>query len=271
MIEQVVLHGADASRTTAGASAFGWEDLVEAMTTRRGGHRGRRRVHRRRRRARSRSTRPGHAVAAPRLHEGRRVDAGSRSACAAARSATTRRCEKEERFSRWRSEEFGPARLGPRRDGRGAGLLRRELERRRRRRPVRHGAGGAGWSAPSGMAPRPIELNARLRRRERRGDAQADHEALRARSAAGSSTARATTSDAVARPREARLAAQFLGASVRDRLQPRPREQGQVERIANAVIEKQEIFGDELVRLLDAQNLRQPELDWTEEETWPTI
>jgi ATP-dependent Zn protease len=44
-----------------------------------------------------------------------------------------------------------------------------------------------------------------------------------------------------------------------------------VERIANEVIEKQEIYGDELVKLLDAQNLTKPEIDWTKEEAWPRI
>jgi hypothetical protein len=42
-----------------------------------------------------------------------------------------------------------------------------------------------------------------------------------------------------------------------------------VERIANEIVEKQEIYGDDLVRLLDAQNLKKPEIDWTKEEIWP--
>jgi ATP-dependent Zn protease len=44
-----------------------------------------------------------------------------------------------------------------------------------------------------------------------------------------------------------------------------------VERIAEAVIGKGEIYGDELVRLLDAQRLKKPEIDWTKEEAWPQI
>src|SRR5581483_6142481 len=44
-----------------------------------------------------------------------------------------------------------------------------------------------------------------------------------------------------------------------------------VERIANQVIEKQEIYGDELVRLLDEQHLVKPEIDYTKEEIWPQI
>jgi cell division protease FtsH len=44
-----------------------------------------------------------------------------------------------------------------------------------------------------------------------------------------------------------------------------------VERIADAVIEKQELYGDDLMRLLDAQHLTRPEIDWTKEETWPQM
>jgi ATP-dependent Zn protease len=44
-----------------------------------------------------------------------------------------------------------------------------------------------------------------------------------------------------------------------------------VERIAEEVIDKGELYGDELVGLLDRQHLTKPEIDWTKEETWPRI
>jgi cell division protease FtsH len=44
-----------------------------------------------------------------------------------------------------------------------------------------------------------------------------------------------------------------------------------VERIADAVMDKGELYGDELVHLLDAQNLTKPDIDWTKDETWPRI
>ncbi|HEY2541626.1 MAG TPA: AAA family ATPase [Gaiellaceae bacterium] len=44
-----------------------------------------------------------------------------------------------------------------------------------------------------------------------------------------------------------------------------------VERVALAVEEKKEIFGDDLNRLLDSVGLEKPEIDWTKEETWPKI
>jgi hypothetical protein len=44
-----------------------------------------------------------------------------------------------------------------------------------------------------------------------------------------------------------------------------------VERIAEAVIDKGELYGDDLVGLLDRQHLVKPEIDWTKDETWPQI
>ena len=44
-----------------------------------------------------------------------------------------------------------------------------------------------------------------------------------------------------------------------------------VERIAEAVMEKGEIYGNELIALLDAQNLEIPEVDLTKDETWPKL
>jgi ATP-dependent Zn protease len=44
-----------------------------------------------------------------------------------------------------------------------------------------------------------------------------------------------------------------------------------LDRVADALVEKQEIVGDDLVRLLDAQHLVKPEIDWTDEASWPTM
>jgi cell division protease FtsH len=44
-----------------------------------------------------------------------------------------------------------------------------------------------------------------------------------------------------------------------------------VERIAEELFDKGELYGDELVSLLDRQHLTKPEIDWTNEETWPRI
>jgi ATP-dependent Zn protease len=44
-----------------------------------------------------------------------------------------------------------------------------------------------------------------------------------------------------------------------------------VEKIAQVVIERKELHGNELLRLLDRANLEIPEVDLTKEEAWPAI
>src|SRR5205823_2113111 len=44
-----------------------------------------------------------------------------------------------------------------------------------------------------------------------------------------------------------------------------------VEKIAEAVIEKQELYGDELIRLLDSAKLVKPDIDLAKEQTWPKL
>jgi hypothetical protein len=36
-------------------------------------------------------------------------------------------------------------------------------------------------------------------------------------------------------------------------------------------MERKEIYGDDLVRLLDAQHFVKPDIDWTDEAVWPQI
>ena len=68
-----------------------------------------------------------------------------------------------------------------------------------------------------------------------------------------------------------RIAAQILGQAFVTAYNFIAANKDAVERIADAVIEKRELYGDELVRLLDAQNLKKPEIDWTKEESWPQM
>ena len=45
----------------------------------------------------------------------------------------------------------------------------------------------------------------------------------------------------------------------------------QIENVANVVMEKKESYGDDLVRLLDAQHFNKPDIDWTADATWPNL
>src|SRR5205809_624601 len=44
-----------------------------------------------------------------------------------------------------------------------------------------------------------------------------------------------------------------------------------VEKIADALVERRELFGDELVEILESAKLKAPELDLTKEEAWPGL
>jgi ATP-dependent Zn protease len=72
-------------------------------------------------------------------------------------------------------------------------------------------------------------------------------------------------------PSKRALAAQILGQAYVTAENFIAANKAAVERIADAVIEKQELYGDDLMRLLDAQGLQRPEIDWTKDETWPQM
>jgi ATP-dependent Zn protease len=72
-------------------------------------------------------------------------------------------------------------------------------------------------------------------------------------------------------PRKRTYVAQFLGMALVTAYNLVMANKDKVEAVADAVMEKKEIFGDDLVRLLDEQAFEAPEIDWTDEETWPKI
>jgi ATP-dependent Zn protease len=45
----------------------------------------------------------------------------------------------------------------------------------------------------------------------------------------------------------------------------------EVESIAETLIARRELHGDEVVELLDAHRLRRPEVDLSDEECWPKL
>jgi hypothetical protein len=44
-----------------------------------------------------------------------------------------------------------------------------------------------------------------------------------------------------------------------------------VERVADELMERKEMYGDEVVRLLDSVELKVPEVDLNEESAWPRM
>jgi hypothetical protein len=71
--------------------------------------------------------------------------------------------------------------------------------------------------------------------------------------------------------RKASYAAQFIGEAFVIAYNLIRTNKDKVEAVADEVIEKKEIFGDDLLRLLDAQEFVKPDIDYTDEENWPKL
>jgi hypothetical protein len=67
------------------------------------------------------------------------------------------------------------------------------------------------------------------------------------------------------------IAAQILGQAYVIAVNLVTSNKDAVDAIATHLAEKRELYGDELVALLDKQQLVKPELDYTKDETWPKM
>ena len=187
--------------------------------------------------------------------------------------------EREERFSRWQHEEMGTLIhvLGAMAAenvfyGENTGGVGGDLQT---------ATDTAAWMVgTAGMRPLRIDLDGqRARRRGRRRVPRADHEALRAdRPHADEPDARQRRLPRrpdrgdPPRPLQERGRRADPRPGVRDRGEPRREQQGRPStRSRRGSPTKRELFGDELVELLDEQQLVKPELDYTKDETWPKM
>jgi cell division protease FtsH len=185
--------------------------------------------------------------------------------------------EKEERFSSWRSEEM--ARLiwtlgamaaervfyGENSTGVGGDLASATMR--------------SAWMVGScGMAPPQPDLNGNFRSKAREKEARDDIRTrfrdigaqLMMRSGSGAmhdDQTRAVFGD----PDKRRLATEFLGAAFMAAYHLVLHNKDKVEHIAEVVIERKELHGNELIRLLDDAKLEIPKIDLTKEESWPAI
>jgi cell division protease FtsH len=82
---------------------------------------------------------------------------------------------------------------------------------------------------------------------------------------------RFNSSETLGDGRKRGYAAQFIGEAFVTAYNAMVVNKEAVSRIADAVIEKQEIFGDDLIKLLDSQHLIKPEIAWTDEASWPKV
>jgi SpoVK/Ycf46/Vps4 family AAA+-type ATPase len=185
--------------------------------------------------------------------------------------------EKEERFSEFQSELFGglihglgamAAEMiffGENSDGVGGDLQMTTAR--------------AAWMVgASGMSPLPIDLHGKTfadeseeetRRRVMRRFEDIGTR-LQNRTWSGGAQGNPIAS-VLGDPAKRRYAAQFMGLAFTTAYNLMRVNKEKIEAVANRVISEKEIYGDDLVRLLDEQHFERPEIDWTDEVSWPNL
>ncbi len=259
-----------------GKVAFGWEHLLDAMTTLEAGTAINVQYAEHELRAVS-IHEAGHAVTAhvyrPELESSRlstRMRGGS--------LGHHQTFEREERFSRWQHEEIGSLIhvLGAMAAenvfyGENSGGVGGDLQT---------ATDTAAWMVgTAGMRPLRVELNGNLPEGESEDEAR---ERIMQRfeqigrtlmnRTRGSADFHADPIAAILRdPYKNAVAARVLGQAYVTAYNTVKANREAVERIATQLMEKRELFGDELIELLDAQKLVKPEIDFTKDEAWPKM
>ena len=185
--------------------------------------------------------------------------------------------EKEERFSSWRSEEFAKLiwTLGAMAAervfyGENSTGVGGDLESATTR---------AAWMVGvCGMGPEPIDLRdqvpadelaelekAVMDRFDRIG------QRLMNRVSNGSALQGDPIASVLADPGKRRAAAQILGQAYVAAQALIEANRAQVEAIADTLVERRELHGDEVVALLERHDLQRPEFDLTDEQRWPKL
>jgi ATP-dependent Zn protease len=258
-----------------GRAEFGWGDIVEAMTTVESGTAINIELVPEETRAVA-IHEAGHAAAGHVYMKGAestRLSIRRRGAALGHHTAL----EKHERFTSWRSEEM--ARLiwtlgamaaeyvfyGENSTGVGGDL--------------QSGTARAAWMVGScGMAPEPIALNGGFKSKATEDKARAEIQGrfrelgaqLMLHSGAGAmhdDQTRAVFGD----PDKRKLATEFLGRAFMDAYLLIQHNKDKVENIAEHIIDKKELYGNELLRLLDDAKLEIPKVNLTKDEAWPSV
>jgi cell division protease FtsH len=259
-----------------GKIAFGWEELVQAMTTIESG-------------TAVNVIYPQHELRAVAIHEAGHAVTGHvyRPDLESSRLSTRMRggslghhqmFEREERFSRWQHEEIGTlvhvlgamaaenAFYGENTGGVGGDL--------------QTATDTAAWMVgTAGMRPLRVELDGNVPEGEDPDEVREQIDKRFERigrtlmnRTRGSADFHADPIAAILRdPFKNAIAAQILGQAYVIALNLVLENKAAVDTIATHLVERRELYGDELLELLDAQQLVKPELDYTKEETWPRM
>jgi ATP-dependent Zn protease len=185
--------------------------------------------------------------------------------------------EKEERFSSWKSEEMAKMAwtlgalaaeqvfYGENATGVGGDL--------------QSATGRSAWMVGvSGMGPDPIPIDSKARMSVEKREEAREKLATRFESIGLQLMNRASGDfqhDSIAAvlgdPTKRRLAAQIIGQAYVNAYQLIVQNQDAVGKIADHLVARKELYGDELIDLLNSVGLEEPTIDLRKEETWPTL
>jgi ATP-dependent Zn protease len=275
MIEQVCSMALTISHHQ-GRDRFGWEDIVDAMTTIESGTAINVEYVPEETRAVA-IHEAGHAVAAHVYMKG--TESTRLSIRRRGRSLGHHQAlEKEERFSSWRHEEMG----------RLIWTLGAMAAERVFYGENSTGVGGdvmsatarAAWMVGScAMAPERVDLDGRFENEE---EEEAAREKIMKRfeqiglqimqrAGAGGPFTQDPIAGVLGDPSKRALAAELLGQAYIAAHHVVAANREAVEHIADVLVERRELHGDEVLRLLDDSSLRMPDVDLLDEATWPRL
>jgi ATP-dependent Zn protease len=126
-----------------------------------------------------------------------------------------------------------------------------------------------GMVGAAGMSPLPIDLNGKTFDDET--EEQTRERVMKRLEDIGIRLMNRTASgwEALADPKKRGYAAQFIGEAFVTAYNLILQNKEKVEAIADKILEEKEIYGDDLVHLLDEQKFDRPRIDWTDEGVWP--
>jgi len=185
--------------------------------------------------------------------------------------------EKEERFGSWQSEEMGrliwalgamaAERVFYGENSTGVGG------------DIQSGTARAAWMVgASGMAPQPVKLNGAFKTPEEEEEARKKIRERFARigsqimnsTGGGGPFSHDPIAGALGDRAKREMATQLLGQAYVAAYTLIAHNEDKVENVADEVIARKELYGDELLELLERQHFEVPEVDLTKDEAWPT-
>jgi ATP-dependent Zn protease len=274
MIDQVCSMALTIAHHT-GRERFEWEDILEAMTTVESGTA----INIEYIPEETRATaihEAGHAVAAhvyKKGSESTRLSIRMRGGSLGHHQAR----DKDERFSHFRSEQMGDLVWG-------LGAMAAEHVFYGENS---NGVGGDVFSTTaqaafmvgaSGMGPEPVALPERFddeSEEETRTRVMGRFEQIGLqimnRTSGGGPMQENPIGSVLSDPSKRKYAAQILGQAYMRAYHLMLNNKPAVEAVADELVARKELFGDELVELLDRQELQVPEVDYTDDKTWPRI